>query len=115
MSNLPSRFGDALDALSGREVSIGRRPAPVRVQRAVHQAVAVEHGRGIVQAARVRAVEYVATEAMQAVAGLTELETLYIQRAPLGEGPQGGRVPDAGRTLPELPPGLWGRLPAPHL
>jgi hypothetical protein len=85
MPNLPNRLSDAVEALSGREVSIGRRPAPPRVQRAVHQAVAVEHGRGIVQAARVRAVEYVANEAMQAVAGLTELETLYLQRAPLGE------------------------------
>lgn len=62
MSNLPHRPSGAVDALSGREVSIGRRPAPPRVQRAVHQAVAVEHGHGIVQAARVRAVEYVASD-----------------------------------------------------
>lgn len=33
-----------------------------------------------------RAVEYVSSEAMQAVAGLTELETLYLRRSPLGEG-----------------------------
>ncbi len=85
-SNLPSRLRDAAESLTGREVALGRQTAPVRVQRAVREGVAVEHGRGIVQAARVRGLEYVSTEALQAVAGLTELETLYIQRSPLGEG-----------------------------
>ncbi len=66
--------------------TIGRAPVSARVQRAVQTAVAVEHGRGVVQAARVRALDYVANEAMQAVAGLTELEALYISRCPLGEG-----------------------------
>jgi hypothetical protein len=84
MSNLPSRLAGVLDNWSGRE--LGARTIPARIERAVHEGVAVEHGRGIVQAARVRAVEYVATEAMHAVAGLTELETLHLQRSPLGEG-----------------------------
>lgn len=66
--------------------TIGRVPVPARIERAVQMAVAVEHGRGLVQAARVRALEYVTTEAMQAAAGLTELEALYLSRCPLGEG-----------------------------
>jgi hypothetical protein len=86
MPHLPSPLTDALEGLVGREVSFGHRPAPARVQRAVHHGVSIEHGRGLVAAARVRAVEYVATEAMQAVAGLTELETLYLSRSPLGDG-----------------------------
>lgn len=64
----------------------GRIQPPARLERAVQQGVAAEHGRGLVQAARVRALEYVSTEALQAVAGLTELETLYLRRSPLGEG-----------------------------
>lgn len=86
MSSLPHRLSEVLradDAIVSRIEN--RYPVPARVERAVVQAVAVEHGRGLVQAARVRALEYVASEAMQAVAGLTELETLYLQRAPLGE------------------------------
>lgn len=67
MSNLPRRLSDAVGDLAGREVSIGRRPVPARVERAVHQGVAIERGRGIVQAARVRSVEYVANEAMHAI------------------------------------------------
>lgn len=86
MPNLPDRLTDVLSGSLEHEVSVHRRPVPARVVRAVDHGVAVEHGRGIVQAARVRALEYVATEALQAVAGLTELETLYIQRSPLGEG-----------------------------
>ena len=84
MSNLARHRGDAF-SIAAREVSIGRRPVPARIEQAVDNAVAVEHGRGIVRAARVRALEYVANEALQATAGLTELEMLYVQRAPLGE------------------------------
>lgn len=84
MSNLPHHLTTPLDALTTR--TTGRHHAPTRVQRAVHEGVAIEHGRGLVAAARVRALEYVSNEAMQAVAGLTELETLYLSRSPLGEG-----------------------------
>lgn len=73
------------DVMSDRDIVLARRSVPARIDRAVRDGVAIEHGRGIVQAARTRALEYVATEAMQAVAGLTELETLYLQRTPLGE------------------------------
>lgn len=85
MANLPSRISDAVDSLAGREVGLARRNVPARVERAVHEAVTVEHGRGIVQAARARAVEYVAAESLQATAGLTDMEALYLQRSPLGE------------------------------
>jgi hypothetical protein len=86
MPNLPHRLSDAMDVLSGREVSIGRRPMPSRVQRAVHEAVAVEYGRGSVQAARVRALEQVADEAMQATGRLSQLEAFWTQHAPHGAG-----------------------------
>lgn len=85
MPTLPHRLSNALATLTG-QTSFTRHPAPARIQRAVHEAVAIEHGRGIVQASRVRAVEYVATEAMQASAGLTDQETLNLSRFPLGEG-----------------------------
>lgn len=85
MSQLSRRTSDALDQVGYRDLGATRRRPPAHVQRAVQEAVAVEHGRGLVQAARVRALEYVAHEAMQAVAGLSELEALYIQRTPLGE------------------------------
>jgi hypothetical protein len=83
MPNLPRHLSDAVNDLAGREISVSRRP-PGRVEQAVTYGVAIEEGRGIVRAARVRALEYVATEALQATAGLTELESLYIQRSPLG-------------------------------
>lgn len=88
MSPLPRRLAEAVrppDQLIEQRVQ-GRYRAPARIERAVLEGVAVEHGRGLVQAARVRALEYVSTEAMQAVAGLTELETMYLRRTPLGEG-----------------------------
>lgn len=87
MSTLPQRLAEALqpsDAAIEQRVQHSFR-APARIERAVREGVAVEHGRGLVQAARVRALEYVSTEAMQAVAGLTELETMYLRRTPLGE------------------------------
>jgi hypothetical protein len=84
--NLPSRVRDAADALQGRQVQIGGQRMPARVERAVREGVAVEHGRGIVQAARADAVHYVAQRAGRAMEDLTELEALAIQRNPLAEG-----------------------------
>lgn len=86
--SLPRRLADALsstpdDTLTAHVTGYLRPPA--RVERAVREGVAVEHGRGIVQAARTRAVGYVANEAMQTVADLSELEALYLRRTPLGE------------------------------
>src|SRR5690349_8840047 len=86
---LPQRLTDVLNP-GGNDPAVARitnrYQAPARIERAVREGVAVEHGRGLVQAARVRALEYVSNEALQAVAGLTELETLYLRRSPLGEG-----------------------------
>ncbi|WP_073844894.1 hypothetical protein [Amycolatopsis sp. CB00013] len=83
MTSLPSRLTGALSPLSSRELR--PRPVPARIERAVHESVALEHGNGIIQAAKVRAVELVANEGMQAVAGLSQLEALHLQRCPLGE------------------------------
>ncbi len=85
MPNLPTHLRNAAEALSGRNPSLyGTRP-PARVVRAVRDGVAVEQGRGMVQAARVRAVHYVAHTAAQAVEDLTDMEALAIQRNPLAE------------------------------
>ncbi|MCA1675453.1 MAG: hypothetical protein LC799_25795 [Actinobacteria bacterium] len=85
MPNLPTRLRDAAEALSSREVSLSGRALPARVQRAVREGVAVEQGRGLVQAARVQAVHYVASSAARAVEDLTDMEALAIQRNPLAE------------------------------
>jgi hypothetical protein len=70
--------GDSLDRASGRAV-------PARLERAINNEVALVQGRAIVQATRTQAVEYVAHSALRAVEGLTEMETLALQRAPLGD------------------------------
>jgi hypothetical protein len=70
--------GDAISRASGRSVS-------PRLERAVRNEVDVVRGRAIVQAARTQAVECVAHSALRAVEGLTEMETLALQRTPLGD------------------------------
>ena len=85
MPNLPTRLRDAADALSGRELSLSGRPLPAHVQRATRECVAVEQGRGLVQAARVQAVHYVTHAAARAVEDLTDMEALAISRNPLAE------------------------------
>jgi hypothetical protein len=78
--NLPTQRtpGDSLDRATGRGLS-------PRLERALRNEVDLVQGRAIVQAARTQAVEYVAHSALRAVEGLTEMETLALQRAPLGD------------------------------
>jgi hypothetical protein len=79
MSNLIPRFNeDPLDRSSGQHLS-------PRLARAARQEIDLVQARGLVQAARTQAVEYVGVSALRAVEGLTELETLALQRNPLGE------------------------------
>lgn len=85
MSNLPTRLRDAAEALGSRSPGLYGPQPPARIQRATREGVAVEQGRGIVQASRVRAVHYVAHTANQAIEDLTDLEALAIQRNPLAE------------------------------
>ena len=81
----PHPLRDAAEALNGRSPDLyGSRP-PARVQRAVREGVAIEQGRGLVQAARVQAVHYVAHTAARAVEDLTDMEALAISRNPLAE------------------------------
>jgi hypothetical protein len=80
--NLPRRLSSAVDNLAGREVSIGRRAVPARVERAVNSGVAVEHGRGIVRAAQIRAMEYVAEEALHAMGRLSQTEAFFTRQTP---------------------------------
>lgn len=84
MPNLPQRLSDVLGGSAGREVAIGRRPVPARVVRAVDHGVAVEHGRGIVMAARARALEHVAEEAMHAAGRISQSEAFWTRHAPQG-------------------------------
>ena len=70
--------GDPLDRTGGHNL-------PARLERAVRREIDLVQGRGLVQAARTQAVEYVAHSALRAVEGLTEMETLALRRAPLGE------------------------------
>lgn len=76
MSDLVPRLGDALDALRGDSG---------RVPREVVRAVDREHGRGLVQAARVDARAHVARTALLNTALLSADEASFIQMAPLGE------------------------------
>jgi hypothetical protein len=79
MSKSVARFtGNSLDRVSGRNL-------PARIERAVENEVALVHGRAIVAAANVRAVDYVTTDALQAVEGLSRLEELALQRTPIGD------------------------------
>ena len=70
--------GDSLDHVSGRNL-------PARLERAVRNEIDLVQGRGMVQAARTQAVEYVAHSALRAVEGLTDMEAWAFQRNPLGE------------------------------
>ena len=78
---LPRRMSDVVNDLSGREVS-GRHPVPGDVKRAVNRGAALQRGRGIVRSAQVRAVEYVAEEALQAVGRLSRTEAFYARQVP---------------------------------
>jgi hypothetical protein len=81
---LPQRLSEVLGGSASREVAIGRRPVPARVVRAVDHGVAVEHGRGIVMAARARALEHVAEEATHATGRLSQSEAFWTQHCPHG-------------------------------
>jgi hypothetical protein len=83
MSIVRRRLNDA-DVLSNYTSGLGRRAVPPRVVQAVDRGVAVEHGRGIVVAARVRAVEHVADEAMHATGRLSQSEAFWTRHAPHG-------------------------------
>ena len=86
MSYLPRRLpARASDEVLLQRVS-GRYRPPTRIERAVHEGVAVEHGRGIVVAARVRAMEHVADEALHAAGRLSQSEAFWTRHAPHGAG-----------------------------
>ena len=97
MSNPLARrtSGDSLDRLSGRAL-------PARVERAVRDEVALVQGRGIVQAARTQAVEYVGHSALRAVDDLTAMETLALQRNPLGDARYKAIVDTATASLARI-------------
>ncbi|GAA5158213.1 hypothetical protein GCM10023321_37700 [Pseudonocardia eucalypti] len=103
MFNLAPRFAATASTqdLIARRVP-GHYRAPARIERAVRDSVAVEHGRSLVEGARVRALEYVSTEALQAVGGLTELEAHYIRRCPLGEARYRAIVDTAAMALAQI-------------
>jgi len=95
MNELMRRSGDSLDRASGRA------PSP-RLERAIQSEVDLVQGRAIVQAARVRGVEYVTYTALQAVEGLTNMEMLALQRNPLGDARYKAIVDTATMSLARI-------------
>ena len=85
MPNYPIRFAGSLDAATARDVRL-RGVAPARVVRAVEHGQAVEHGRGLVQAARIRAMERVAEEALHATGRISQTEMFWVRHAPHAAG-----------------------------
>lgn len=69
---------DSLDRVSGSHL-------PARLERAVRDEIDLVRGRGLIQAARTQAVEYVAHSALRAAEGLTEMEILALPHASLGD------------------------------
>lgn len=87
MSGFIDRLLDAVgdgssDRVLRNELSVHRRSVPAKVVRAVDHGAAVEHGRGIVRAAQVRALEHVAKEAMSAVGHLSQEEAFWVRHVP---------------------------------
>ena len=82
MAALPRRVSDALNDISGREISIGRRRVPGRVERAAHQGAGIEYARGIVQFARIHAMESVARDALKATGRLSREEAFLARQSP---------------------------------
>jgi hypothetical protein len=85
MPNLPSRRSET-EILGLQQGSIGRRRMPPQVRRATELGVAIEHGRAIVQAARVRGLERVAEEAMHITGALAREESFWVRIAPHAAG-----------------------------
>lgn len=84
MARLPGKR-DSTDLLPLRE-TVGGRRVPARIHKATDLGVAIEHGRGIVQAARVRGLERVAQEAMSATGALAREEAFWMNTAPHAAG-----------------------------
>lgn len=87
MPHLPHPFTDSTpDLITSREVAIGRKAMPSRVRRTTETGVAIENGRALVQAARVRGVEQVAYEALRATGRLSQLEGFWTTHASQAAG-----------------------------
>lgn len=77
-----SRSGrNEVEHINGRGVS-PRPYASPQVRQATERAAAIEHGRALVFAARLRGMERVTSEAMQAVGSLAREEAYWVQAAP---------------------------------
>lgn len=81
MASSLSRFSDASSGFPRRD-ALSRRPVPRRVEKAVNHGMAVELGRGDVRAAQVRAMEYVAEEALHAMGRLSRTEAFHTRYVP---------------------------------
>jgi hypothetical protein len=79
--NLPYRRGDTVHSFSSRR-PLGRHPVPRGVARQVNRAMAIELGIGQVGGAQVRAFEYVADQALQAVGRLSRTEAFHAHYVP---------------------------------
>jgi hypothetical protein len=75
------RNRDEIDLVHGREVMM-RRPIPPAIRNATEKGIAIEQGRAMVQAARIRGFERVAHEGMHAVGSISREEAFWSQHAP---------------------------------
>jgi hypothetical protein len=95
MNGIVRRPSDSLNHASGWAPS-------TRLERAIQNEVDLVQGRAIVQAARVKGVEYVTYTALQAVEGLTNMEMLALQRNPLGDARYKAIVDTATMSLARI-------------
>jgi hypothetical protein len=100
MSNLPQVLG--VNEVAIHEASILRRFIHARLEREVSRAIDTEHAHGIVLAARIGVVKYVAAGALKDIADLTEQEEHYAERAPDKERRLGRIVEIASTVMGDL-------------
>jgi hypothetical protein len=81
LSFLSRRSRDEIDLVHGREVMI-RRPIPPAIRAATEKGIAIEQGRAMVQAARIRGYERVASEGMHAIGSISRDEAFYSRHVP---------------------------------
>lgn len=78
---LNRRESGEIDLVRGRQV-MARRPIPPAIRNATERGIAIEQGRALVQTARIRGFERVASEGMHAVGSLSREEAFWSRNVP---------------------------------
>jgi hypothetical protein len=84
-TEIARRITDSLGNLAATEAGRARR-ASAEIEKAVSEAVAFYHGRGIVAAGRARGIEYATRQIMNSVGNISVAEAMEVDRAPHAEG-----------------------------